>query len=115
METFDEVIEHFGIKGMRWGSRKAASTSVASEDASRHAVNVGRVKTGGTKALSTKDLQDLVTRMNLEQQYARLKSPSKGSVVAKFVGDTLLSVGKEQMTKLAREQATKLIERSFKK
>jgi hypothetical protein len=31
-----------------------------------------KIKIGGTKALTTKELQDLVTRMNLEQQYTRL-------------------------------------------
>jgi hypothetical protein len=35
----------------------------------------GRVKSAGTDALSTKELQSLVTRMNLEQQYSRMNPP----------------------------------------
>jgi hypothetical protein len=106
-QTLDEILEHHGIKGMKWGTRRVNSSS--SEDATRTNDSLQRAKTGGTKALTTKDLQDLVTRLNLEKQYAQLKPPSKGTAAVKFVADILVQVGKQQATKLAADQTAKLI------
>jgi L-asparaginase/Glu-tRNA(Gln) amidotransferase subunit D len=99
---------------MKWGVRKAEKPPT-SNDAAKASAYLHLLKTGGTRALTTKDLQELVTRMNLEQQYARLKPPSKGKMAAKFITDTLLQIGKQQITKLATDQLTKLIESQFKK
>lgn len=88
----EDALEHFGRKGMKWGqhvfggngSHYARTTKDpskievrrgTSEDAGRAAELGLKVKSsGGTHVLSNKDLQDLVTRMNLEQQYSRLSS-----------------------------------------
>lgn len=80
-------ISHYGVKGMRWGVRKGdssvggsglASKSVAkprmSEDAKAVEKAFGKIDRGGTDALSNHELQGLVTRLNLEQQYHRLTS-----------------------------------------
>jgi hypothetical protein len=92
---------HFGVKGMHWGFRKTEKapavpdgetrviqkkpgTKVTSEggrgvpahdDAIRSAHAKQVAKTSTTDALSTKELQDLVTRLNLERQYAQLTTP----------------------------------------
>lgn len=113
----DDILEHFGIKGMKWGRRNASTGHTpievktdpngqiqkvtggkhapASEDALRVAATRQKAKKSGPNALSTKELQDLVTRMNLEQQYSglRAKEPTafkKGMSTIK----TVLSVGK---------------------
>lgn len=89
-------LEHYGIKGMRWGRRKADGTSAvevttkavpgkkvvakggqnhpAAPDAVRVAKLKQKAKVSTTDALDTKELQDLVNRLNLEQQYSRLTS-----------------------------------------
>lgn len=116
-DRVDAYLEHFGVKGMKWGVRRAstsASKPPASEDATRAAMAKTKLKAGGTKALSTKELQDLVTRMNLEQQFARLQPPSKTKQALGFVSDVLVSVGKQQVTKLATDQAAKLVEKALK-
>lgn len=72
-ELVDDFLEHFGVKGMRWGVRRNRSQGPASSDA-RNAAQV-RAKigqNGGTHSLTNKELQDFITRANLEQQYGRL-------------------------------------------
>lgn len=80
------ILDHSGVKGMKWGVRKSdsetssstkiprASTDAKKADASREKANVGSVK-----ALSTKELQNLTKRMELEQKYNNMldKEPSK--------------------------------------
>lgn len=78
-------LEHFGVKGMKWGvrkkSKKTSMPDYRSEDARRVDAAKDAVRAHGTKALSTKELQQLVIRMNLDQQYNALKSrePTKMS------------------------------------
>jgi hypothetical protein len=102
-----DFLEHYGIKGMKWGRRKAgsdekATVSVNNKEvaagpvkASTDAVTVGgyksRVAAGGIDALSTKELQQLVNRQNLEQQYAKL-NPAPVSAGQKFMTETLPTV-----------------------
>lgn len=91
----EKMLAHYGIKGMRWGVRRnvgsdgrvEVTTTVrpgqkvvakggqgqpAHEDAVRTAVSKQKAKASTTDALSTKELQELVNRMNLEQQYSKL-------------------------------------------
>lgn len=94
----ENLLAHHGIKGMHWGSRKGKSSAPkpeASEDAKVAKAAKGRIKSGGTKTLTTKELQDLVNRMNLEQQYRTLKGkePNKFDKGQKVVKD-VLSVAK---------------------
>jgi hypothetical protein len=89
---------------MKWGRRKSrptynSSTRVsgtpaprASDDAKRTGSYQQKVKAGGTAALSTKELQELVTRQNLEQQYARL-NPKPVSAGQKIIGSLLPAIG----------------------
>lgn len=85
----DSVLAHHGIKGMKWGIRKddgsgggggkGGSGGKASADHETAMGYKNRVKAGGVKTLSNKELQDLVNRMNLEQQHRNLmgNQPSK--------------------------------------
>lgn len=113
--TLTEVLAHYGVKGMRWGVRRKSSSPSDSDDAKRAAASKARIKRGNTGPLSNKELQDLVTRMNLEQQYSRLSQPTGGAAVGKFVTDTLISVGKSQATKLAADLAAKQVASMLKK
>lgn len=89
------ILEHFGVKGMRWGVRSHDSPV----NVELHSNTAGQVKKtaggqghptsvdaknaltyrqiakgSGTHALSNQELQSLVKRMNLEQQYSTLTS-----------------------------------------
>lgn len=78
MGTSDRELAHFGVKGMHWGVIRR-NRPPASTDAVKVRESMKTVKKGGTQALSTKELQELVNRINLEQQYARLQSTKKQS------------------------------------
>jgi hypothetical protein len=83
--TFEDALKHHGIKGMHWGVRTsrggtpASTREPVSEDAHKTSESRAAVKSHGTKTLSTKELQELVTRMNLEKQFSDLvdKEPNK--------------------------------------
>lgn len=110
----EDVLSHYGVKGMHWGIRKARNAPpgpAPSGDANRTSEYKSRAKAGGAKALSTKELQELVTRMNLEQQYDRLRPPTKKETVVKFIADTLVQVGKQQAAKVASDLATKQVKK----
>jgi hypothetical protein len=93
--TFEDFLAHFGIKGQKWGVRRSRSQidSGASEDhANAKAAREKARKGGGTKALSNKELQDLITRANLETQYSKI-APSKFEKGRNAVGK-ILATGK---------------------
>ena len=66
------VLAHHGVKGMRWGKRKARPSHPVSEDHANAAAASTKAKEGGVKALSNKELQDIITRKNLEKQHREL-------------------------------------------
>jgi hypothetical protein len=112
-DEVDEFLSHFGVRGMKWGVRKQAKLDAhrkqSSEDARRAGDAFVKSRKIGTHALTNKELQDLVTRMNLERQFASLKPPSKKKQAAKLVADVLLSAGKQQATKLASDALAKQV------
>ena len=109
-----EFLEHYGVKGMRWGVRKASTH--ASEDSARASSYKTRAKTEGIHTLTNKELQDYITRANLEQQFSRLStgsaSTSKGK---KFTSDVLQQVAREQVKNILMSQTTMLIAKQFPK
>ena len=138
--TVDDVLEHFGVKGMRWGVRRSDPSGSAggepitikvqngkrvvvkggrghttSEDAIRTAKSRQIAKKSSTDSLSTKELQDMVNRMNLEKQYSMLTAkPSrlkKGMNAAKII----LSIGKtvNEAVAFANSPTGKFLEREL--
>lgn len=112
----DDIL-HFGVKGMKWGVRKKRGSSSSSgkgdgkplsPDAERAKGHKTVAKKHGTDALGNKELQELVTRLNLEQQYSRLTTQNR-SAGKKFVTDLLANVGKQQVTKLASDALGKQV------
>ena len=87
----DQELSHFGVKGMRWGVKKQGPSGVtvktragkkvktkggkremASEDAIKAAVGKQIARKSTTDALSNAQLREVVTRMQLEQQFSQL-------------------------------------------
>lgn len=64
-------LKHYGVKGMKWGVTNASrpSGSSASDDHKEAVAAQRKIQRSGTKALSNKELQSLITRKNLEKQY----------------------------------------------
>lgn len=92
----NDFLQHYGVKGMRWGRRgKTAKESPSAESSAATAIRA-RAKTSKVKALSNKELQEAINRMNLEQQFKRL-STNERPVVTRFIASTLLEIGKREV------------------
>lgn len=92
VDPVDDFFAHYGIKGMRWGIRRnrAQLDAGSSEDAAKANEIRAKVAKSGVSSLSNQEMQHLVQRMNLEQQYARATySPSKLMKGKAIVNETL--------------------------
>lgn len=113
MELGKDVLEHHGVKGMKWGvirDKIRNRPDHSSEDARAAKAHKKTVRKHGTKALSNEELQALVRRMNLESQFAdlRKKQPSKFKTGHETVKN-ILEVAKtgQQVAQLAKGPAGK--------
>lgn len=92
VDATDNVLSHYGIKGMRWGVRrkrdsdtgrvkgKPASAPKESQDAKA----AKKLKKKSASELSNAELKELNRRLQLELDYARLNNdPSQRSKVKK--------------------------------
>lgn len=80
-EDVDEVLAHFGVKGMHWGiRRRSEKTADGSDDHNKAAATKAKIKKSGTQSLSNEELQQLVSRMNLEQQFSSLAKKEPGRI-----------------------------------
>lgn len=95
--TNDELT-HYGVKGMRWGFRKADKRPASAEYERTESIKTER-KVSGIKALTNKELKDAIERMNLEKQYVAL-APNSADHVKKFVKDLLNVQGKQEANKM---------------
>ena len=120
----EEFIRHYGVRGMKWGVRKdigagardvrlktghtvTGKTKVktkggqlaeVSDDAIKKAVTRQKMKRSGVDALSNKELQDLATRMNLEQQVRSLGAKAPKTTGQKAVEKVLEDPAKSLKT-----------------
>jgi len=118
VKEVDDILQHYGVMGMRWGVRKRSSLASgptqiklnarpgqkiitsgghrqpASEDAKLAAAIRQKARSSGPQSLSNSDMRKLVDRMNLEQQYAKL-NPKQKSLGEKFIKDYAPILGLE--------------------
>lgn len=111
--VIDHILAHYGTKGMKWGVRRKNSPGM-SEDVAKVEASKNKIKIGGTKSLSNAELQSLVTRANLEQQWSRL-NPSASKKATQFVADILLNAGKQQATSIVSNLLAKQVANAMKK
>lgn len=75
--TADDVLEHFGIKGMRWGVRRSEAQLRRARGDSRESDSddsktASELKKRPLASLSNAELKQLNERMQLEQTYSQL-------------------------------------------
>ncbi|QBZ73570.1 hypothetical protein SEA_ROSAASANTEWAA_6 [Streptomyces phage RosaAsantewaa] len=108
----DEVLAHYGVKGMKWGVRRSRSQidkPPASDDAKSAAATRKKLKEGGTSSLSNQELKAYLERMDLVKRYNASKPPTVKDEVRKFVKDTLINIGKQEAAKYAAKQVGKTL------
>ena len=94
----DELYHH-GVLGMKWGRRRARSTSVSSSKKSRKRISDDAsearvIKKKKVNQMSNSELKKLNERMNLEQNYSNLvKQNSKVNKGMKFVASAAVTTG----------------------
>lgn len=110
--SVEDFLEHYGVKGMRWGVRRGRNAKEApSAEASRAANIRDRAKRSKPKALSNAELREAIERMNLEQQFKRLSTNEK-PVVTRFIASTLQEIGKREVQAAVAKKAAKLATRA---
>lgn len=95
MSHAEDVLAHFGVKGMKWGVRRRPKAA-PSKDAQASLDVRAKVKTGKIKSVSNSELQLAINRMNLEQQFKRL-AVNERPPVQRWITSTLLEVGKREV------------------
>lgn len=98
-----EVLEHHGIKGMKWGIRRERGSDgtvgggkpkqKVSKDAKKAAAAAEKAKKHGTKSLSNEEMQALVNRINLEQQLSQKTRQSSKIKKGEEKAKQILAVG----------------------
>lgn len=99
-----------GVRSKVVGPKKTEEAKVAADSRKRSSKH-------GTDVLSNKELQDMVTRMNLEQQYQNLmdnkKSQSARSAGTKYIGGMLLDIGSTVVKDVATDYLKNKVEEAM--
>lgn len=99
----EDVLAHYGVKGMKWGRRK--KDNPASSDSSAASSTKTAVKKKGVHTVSNNELQAAIRRMQLEQDFKRL-SVNEKPAIQRWVASTLLEMGKREVqTRVAKKVA----------
>lgn len=118
-DQLEDFLAHYGVKGMKWGRRKARNSDDGDRPKrtpSEDHLTAKALKKKRVSEMSNADLKKLTTRMQLEKQYAELTQDSRTvSRGEKFVKRSI-SVGNtiNQVAAFANSPAGKLLASQIK-
>lgn len=129
--SVEDTLAHYGRKGMKWGrhifttgGRSKTSTDSSStkkrEVSEDHARATEALKKHPS-SLSNKEMQDLITRMNLEKQYAQVVAPvnakptTRTTKTRKWVQNLLVDIGKTELSRVSKAASAMAVERALSK
>jgi len=101
----DNFLEHFGVKGMKWGIRKSRGSGKKSAQQT-------------AKTLTNKELKKRVDRMNMEKQYTSLAKKSAAASMStgqKIVNNVLADYGGRVVKGLTQKGAEATVTYTAKK
>ena len=110
-DTVDDFLQHFGVKGMKWGQRlrdRKAAKNKSSADSAKSIQIRDTAKKATPKALTNAQLKTAIERMNLEQNFKRLAVNEK-SGVSRWISSTLMEIGKREVQALAAKKVAGVI------
>lgn len=101
MTAVDDILKHYGVRGMKWGVRnkKNAASGPKSGDAQQVHDIIQNIAKNGIGAASNADLKVLESRAKLENKYKDIY-PKKKTVV-----DHGLEIAKKILLPVAEQQA----------
>lgn len=117
--VLDEVLEHSGIKGMKWGVRRRVDpkSGLVQRTSSADQIHVDRIAkklhSGGVSALSNKDLQEFSTRIQREQEFNRALSSQEAQRSKPFIQRFLATQGKRQFTRVTDKAIDIAVEKAL--
>lgn len=129
-ETLDDILEHYGILGMRWGVRRSddeiakdnkrrltkGKPVTISKDAAEVSKARSKEKEQGIASLSNEELDMVNRRLNLETQYDRLTSERPKEITAgKKIANGLLKELGSMFANVARKEAQRLLATQVRK
>lgn len=119
METIDDVLAHYGVKGMKWGIRRnrsrqagGASEKERSPEAQKAYETLQLISKKGIGAASNDDLKNLQKRIDLEKKYNEAFPKKKSPALEfgeQFVKRVLIPVGEKNLTAYLNKQADTLM------
>lgn len=95
-ENYDDFLQHYGVLGMKWGHRKARSTSSSNKKpkSTKNTITSKPKPKPTQRELSDEELRAVINRMRLEREYAdlqyRASSRAKVENVVKAMGTAAL-------------------------
>lgn len=98
MNEIEEFLEHYGVKGMKWGVRRTKKSGGSGKKSAK-----SRLK-DEVEDISDEELKRAVSRMQLEKQYIELTRGTKsGGSGTKFANEIVKNAGKQEATKLVQK------------
>lgn len=88
----ENTLYHHGVKGMKWGVRRAEKRAQRDNSMSDDAREVENIKKKKIHEMSNAELRKANDRINLEQQYSRL-NPTAIKKGAAFVAKAAVATG----------------------
>jgi 2'-5' RNA ligase len=73
----EDMLVHFGVKGMKWGVRKDKPRARSSSDASAAAKAHHKARAKGLHTLSNQEIQALTKRVEMETKYNKIQKDNK--------------------------------------
>lgn len=119
LDDVDDVLEHFGVKGMKWGIRRQVNpkTGLVARTSSADQIHVDRIAkklhSGGVSALSNKDLKDFSARIQAEQEFNRARSSQEAQRSKPFIQRFLATQGKRQFTRVTDKAIDIAVEKAL--
>ena len=94
----EAFLAHYGIPGMKWGKRSSRASAKASRKTDEEPDDPDFAATRRTlskpiRKVSNKELQDLNQRLNLEQNYSKIKNQNRPSAKVDKAVKGILAAG----------------------
>lgn len=119
VEATEDDAEHHGVRGQKWGVRRAtdSSTGLVARTSSADQIHadriVSKIKKGGTGAVSNRDLKDFAARINAEQEFNRAAASAEAQKSKPFIVRFLKTQGQRQFNRVADKAVDIAVEKAL--